>query len=273
MLDSFISYFETVPSAHRALILAGGITIFWVIEGGIPLVKFAYNKWGHACLNLFFTFTTIVINFLFATIIVKSSDWAILNHFGLLQIFKLPSIWMFILGLLLLDLIGAYLIHFVEHKMKVLWKFHMIHHADTQVDTTTANRHHPGESVFRAIFTLLGVVVCGAPMWLVMAYQSISALLSQFNHANIRLPNWLDSSISLLFVSPNMHKVHHHYIRPQTDSNYGNIFSLWDRIFGTFQTMDVKSIKYGLDVLKNSTDTDWKYQLGIPFNSKIKTDT
>ena len=73
-------------------------------------------------------------------------------------------LWLFALvGLLLLDLVGAYLIHLIEHKIKVLWKFHMIHHADTMVDTTTANRHHPGESVFRAIFAILGIFVCGAP--------------------------------------------------------------------------------------------------------------
>jgi sterol desaturase/sphingolipid hydroxylase (fatty acid hydroxylase superfamily) len=148
----------------------------------------------------------------------------------------------------------------------------MVHHADTMVDTTTANRHHPGESVFRAIFTLIGVLVCGAPMWLVMVYQSISALLSQFNHANIRLPKGLDRAISYLIVSPDMHKIHHHVTRPQTDSNFGNIFAIWDRIFGTFNTTPIDQIQYGLDVLPNETAGDMRFQLGIPFNRNIKTD-
>jgi sterol desaturase/sphingolipid hydroxylase (fatty acid hydroxylase superfamily) len=101
-------------------------------------------------------------------------------------------VWVFMIaGMLLLDLIGAYFIHWIQHKIKWMWKFHMVHHADTYVDTTTANRHHPGESVFRAVFTLLAVVVTGAPMWLVMLYQSLSALLSQFNHANIGCRNLL----------------------------------------------------------------------------------
>jgi len=129
-----------------------------------------------------------------------------------------------ILGLLLMDLIGAYLIHYIEHKVKWMWKFHMVHHADTHVDTTTANRHHPGESVFRAVFAMIAVLIVGAPMWLFMLYQSLSAVLSQFNHANIRLPLWLDRAIGWIIVSPDMHKVHHHYIRPQTDTNFGNIF-------------------------------------------------
>lgn len=272
MLENIIQYFDTIPSLHRALILAGGITFFWLIEGVIPLFGFRYNKWKHASINIFFTITTIVINFAFALVIVKSSDWAVAHQFGLLQLVEMP-VWIFMVGgLLLLDLIGAWFIHFIEHKFKWMWKFHMVHHADTHVDTTTANRHHPGESVFRAIFTTIGVLVCGAPMWLVMMYQSLSAVLSQFNHANIRLPLWLDKAISWVIVSPDMHKVHHHYVRPQTDSNYGNIFSIWDRLFGTFNYTPVEQLRYGLDVLDDRTDEDLSYQLKIPFDRSVKTD-
>ena len=272
MLENIIQYFDTIPSLHRALILAGGITFFWLIEGVIPLFGFRYNKWKHASINIFFTITTIVINFAFALVIVKSSDWAVAHQFGLLQLVEMP-VWIFMVGgLLLLDLIGAWFIHFIEHKFKWMWKFHMVHHADTHVDTTTANRHHPGESVFRAVFTTIGVLVCGAPMWLVMMYQSLSAVLSQFNHANIRLPLWLDKAISWVIVSPDMHKVHHHYVRPQTDSNYGNIFSIWDRLFGTFNYTPVEQLRYGLDVLDDRTDEDLSYQLKIPFDRSVKTD-
>jgi sterol desaturase/sphingolipid hydroxylase (fatty acid hydroxylase superfamily) len=179
---------------------------------------------------------------------------------------------MMIGGMLLLDLVGAYFIHFIEHKIKWMWKFHMVHHADTYVDTTTANRHHPGESVFRAVFTTIGVLVCGAPMWLVMLYQSMSAVLSQFNHANMRIPLWIDNALSWVIVSPNMHKVHHHYVRPQTDSNYGNIFSIWDRLFGTFNYTPVEQLRYGLDVLEDATHQDLGFQLKIPFDGSIKTD-
>ena len=266
------SYFATIPSAHRALILAGGITLFWVIESGIPLLNFKGNKWGHAKLNLFLTFTTIAINFPFARLLVAASDWTTEAHFGILHWFEMP-IWAFlIVGLLLMDLVGAYLVHLIEHKIKVLWKFHLVHHADTQVDTTTANRHHPGESVIRAVFAIFAILVCGAPMWIVFLYQSLSVVLSQFNHANIRLPLWLDNALSYVIISPNMHKVHHHFERPQTDSNYGNIFSFWDRLFRTYDATPIEQIKYGLDVLENDKDQSFAYQLNLPFNQKIKTD-
>jgi sterol desaturase/sphingolipid hydroxylase (fatty acid hydroxylase superfamily) len=177
-------------------------------------------------------------------------------------------LWVFmIVGLLVLDLVGAYFIHWLEHRVRWMWKFHLIHHTDTHVDTTTANRHHPGESVFRAVFTVIAVLLTGAPMWLVMLYQSASALFSQFNHANFSFPKWLDTGISWVIVSPNMHKVHHHYTLPLTDTNYGNIFSIWDRIFGTFAYVeDTKSLVYGIDThLKPEESEPIDNLLKIPF--------
>lgn len=272
MMEYVINYFNHIPSLHRALILAGGITFFWVLEGVVPLFRFRYNKWKHAAVNIFFTITTIVINFVFALLIVKASDWTAAHQFGLLQWVSLP-LWAFMVtGLLLLDLVGAYLIHLIEHKIKWMWKFHMVHHADTHVDTTTANRHHPGESVFRAVFAIIAVFLCGSPIWLVMLYQSLSVVVSQFNHANIHLPLQIDRAMSWVIVSPDMHKVHHHYKKPQTDSNYGNIFSVWDRLFGTFNYTPVERLRYGLDVLDDGKDERLGFQLGIPFNQKIKTD-
>jgi sterol desaturase/sphingolipid hydroxylase (fatty acid hydroxylase superfamily) len=271
-MESIIEYFQHIPSSHRALILAGGISFFWLIESAVPLFKFEYNKVRHAGINIFFTFTTIVINFAFALLIVMASDYMFNNKYGLLHIIEMPT-WLFLLvGLMLLDLIGAYLIHWIQHKVKWMWKFHMVHHADTYVDTTTANRHHPGESVFRAFFTLTAVVVTGGPMWLVMLYQSLSVVLSQFNHANIRLPRGLDKMISYVIVSPDMHKVHHHFVRPETDSNYGNIFAFWDRLFNTFRTAKREDLRYGLDVLDGKNVHNLKEQLNVPFDRSIKTD-
>lgn len=271
-MNDLIQYFEKIPSLHRALILAGGITFFWIIESGIPQFRFKYNKWKHAAINIFFTLTTIIINFGFAFLIVLSSDWCIKNKFGLVQWIAMPLWLQMIAGLLLLDLVGAYLIHLIQHKVKWMWKFHMVHHSDTHVDTTTANRHHPGESVFRAVFTIIAVFITGAPIWMVMMYQTLSAVTSQFNHANINIPEWLDRPLRLFIVTPNMHRIHHHYIRPETDSNYSNIFSIWDRVFGTYRYTPAKDIRYGLDVLEGRNDENIKELLKTPFDNTIKTD-
>jgi|TARA_E500000178_G_scaffold347830_1_gene401826 sterol desaturase/sphingolipid hydroxylase (fatty acid hydroxylase superfamily) len=248
-MEEIINYFETIPSLHRSIILVGGITFFWFLEGFFPMVKFNYKKWKHAIPNFFFTFTTIVINFIFAFLLLNVSDWTSHAEFGLLHWLPTLPLWMdVLLGVLLLDLIGAYLPHFVEHKIKPLWMIHLVHHSDPQVDTTTANRHHPLESLVRFIFTLIGVGFLGTSIGIIMLYQALSVVSTQFNHANIKIPKRLDRWISYLVVSPDMHKIHHHYRLPYTDTNFGNIFSVWDRLFGTFSYMDRSKVIYGVDV-------------------------
>jgi sterol desaturase/sphingolipid hydroxylase (fatty acid hydroxylase superfamily) len=248
-MQPIIDYFSTIPSLHRIFLLAGGITFFWLIETIVPLFQFDYSKWKHAGLNLFFTFTTIIVNFCLAFLLVKASDWTLSNNFGVFQWLSptLPLVINMLLGLMLLDLIGAWFIHFLEHKVTWMWQFHLIHHTDTHLDTTSANRHHPGESVFRFIFTSMAVFLVGAPIWLFFLYQSLSLVLSQFNHANIHVPQWLNKSLGWLIVMPQMHHVHHHYQLPYSDVNYGNIFALWDRVFGTYAHLDADKIIYGLD--------------------------
>ena len=266
-MEAVIAYFSTIPSLHRGLILAGGIAFFWLLESVAPLFSFDYKKWNHAGINIFFTVTTIVVNFVMAFILLMTAEWATENHFGILQWLPEINIWIYtLIGLLLLDLIGAYLAHWTQHKTKIMWRFHLIHHTDTWIDTTTANRHHPGESVIRFVFTTLGVLIIGAPMWLVFLYQSMSVVFSQFNHANISLPKKIDRLLSYFIVSPDMHKVHHHYVLPYTDSNYGNIFSIWDRIFGTFTILDRDKIVYGVDThMKPEEHNDLGNLLKIPF--------
>lgn len=269
-MNDIIAYFSSIPSSHRALILAGGIAFFWLLETAVPFLNFKYDKWKHAGINIFFTFTTIIVNFTMALLLLKTANWTTENNFGLLNWFSVENVWVYaIVGLLLLDLIGAYLVHLVEHKVKFLWRFHLIHHTDTWIDTTSANRHHPGESVLRFVFTIAGVLLVGAPMWLVFLYQTLSVVATQFNHANIVLPKKIDIILSYFIVSPDMHKVHHHYVLPYTDSNYGNIFSIWDRVFGTFMTLDRDKLIYGVDThMKPEEHNKLSNLLAIPFQKQ-----
>ena len=256
-MHELINYFENISSFHRSIILVGGITLFWSIESIIPLFNFNYKKFKHALPNFFFTLTTIIVNFSLAFILLLVSDWVTENNYGLLNYGQfLPLSLYIIFGVLFLDLIGAYLPHYVQHKVKFLWKIHLVHHSDHKVDTTTANRHHPFESVVRYLFTLLGVAILGANMGLVFLYQSLSVVLSQFNHANINISPKIDKFLSFFIVTPNMHKVHHHYVMPYTDSNYGNIFSFWDRLFGTFKSLNPSKIIYGVDTFFNEKENE-----------------
>ncbi len=273
ILETIFNYFETIPSTHRSIILVGGITFFWVLEGALPLFNFNYKKWKHAIPNFFFTLTTIIINFTLAFLLLGTADWVQANNFGIINWLPIEiPLWLYVfLGVLFLDFFGAYLAHFTEHKIKPLWMVHLVHHSDHKVDTTTANRHHPLESIIRFAFTLFGVLIVGAPIAIVMIYQSLSLVFTQFTHANIKMSRSFDKLLSYFIVSPDMHKVHHHNLLPYTDSNYGNIFSIWDRLLGTYKYLDRDKIVYGVDTFPDEKiNSSLKELLKQPFQKYKK---
>ena len=266
-MESVLEFFEDIPTLFRAGILIGGIFVFWIAEGVIPLFEFQYKKVRHAGINLFLTFLTAVIGFGLAGVLYGVSTYVTAKEFGLIYIFDLPLWAQIVIGVMMLDLIGAYFAHWTEHKIKWMWKFHLIHHTDTTVDVTTGLRHHPGETFIRIFFTIAAVAIVGAPIGIVMLYQSLSVLFAHITHANIQMPVRADRILSYIFITPLMHKIHHHYKQPLTDTNYGNIFAIWDRLFGTFvEVDDIKVLKYGIDT---HMDPDENEKMGnlllIPF--------
>ena len=266
-MHDILAYFDTVPTYVRTIILISGISFFLILEAGIPLFKFDYKKGKHAAINITFTLITLVINLFGAGIILAAINFNQSYGYGILNFIQLP-LWAYvIIGLALLDLIGAWLIHWLEHKVQWMWKFHIIHHSDVHVDVTSGLRHHPGENIMRLCFTTLAVLVVGPSFGLVMLYQTISAFFAHLTHANIRMPIILDRYLSYIFVTPHFHKIHHHYMQPLTDTNYGNIFSFWDHIFGTASgNYEVEDLVYGIDThFKKEEHSNIKNLLMIPF--------
>jgi sterol desaturase/sphingolipid hydroxylase (fatty acid hydroxylase superfamily) len=215
--------------------------------------------------NFGFTIIHLLIQTLLAIVIVLLADWCASQSFGLVYWFNTGTLLTIIIAVLALDF-SSWLVHLVMHKVKPLWRFHLIHHTDNKVDVTTGLRHHPGDSILRGIFFMLLIFISGAPMYGVMIYQTLLVLATAFTHANISLPKKLDKALSFILVSPNMHKVHHHWKQPYTDSNYGGVFSIWDRLFGTFMKLDAKDIRYGLDKhYPNEKDEDFLSLMKKPF--------
>jgi len=267
-MDAFIAYFSDMPTLHRSGLLVGGLAIFLLIENAAPLFSLkTYSRVKHTGLNIFFTFTTVLVNLSMAFLLVRTAQWVDTSSFGVMNwMSDAPILLTALVGLMLMDFVGAWLAHYVQHHVKWMWKFHLIHHTDQHIDTTSANRHHPGESVIRFVFTLLAIVVVGAPIWMIFVYQSLSLVMTQFNHSNIAMPKWLDDALVWVVCTPNMHRVHHHYRQPYSDTNYGNIFSLWDRIFQTYIVVDNKKLVYGVDThMEKSEVNDVGYLLKIPF--------
>lgn len=275
-MDLIVEYFSDMPTTHRSLLLIGGLAFFFLVENLFPFLKLQYSKWKHTGMNLFFTLTTVVVNFGMAFLLVASTLWVTEHQFGLIHWTDAPLWIQVIFGLMLMDLIGAYAVHWIQHHIQWMWKFHLIHHTDQHLDTTSANRHHPGESVFRFVFTLLAVFVVGAPVWLVFLYQSASLVATQWNHSNMNIPESIDSVLSLVLATPRMHRVHHHYREPYSNMNYGNIFSIWDRIFGTYVKVDNTKLVYGVDTHMDAKETESIWELlkipFLPYRNRIEYD-
>ena len=269
MFEKIIAHFQNLEQRplERMAILVGGLLFFWIIEGAIPLLPMQYKKTKlkHASVNFGFTVIHLIIHTFLAILIVKLSDWCKAQNFGLVYWFNAGVLLTIIIAVLALDF-SSWLVHWVMHKNAFLWKFHTIHHTDNNVDVTTGLRHHPGDSLLRGIFFMLLIFVSGSPMYGVMIYQTLVIIATAFTHANISLPEKLDYALSFFLVSPNMHKVHHHWKQPFTDSNYGAAFSIWDRLFGTYKKLDVKDIRYGLDrYYPNEEDENFGKLLAHPF--------
>jgi len=270
-MDSIIQYFSNLEQRplERLAFLVGGLLLFWIIEGAIPLIQMQYKKTKlrHAAVNFGFTLMHLIIHTFLALVIIAISDWCKANQFGLVYWLNAGVAGTIVISILVLDFFGGWLVHITEHKVPLLWRFHVIHHADNNVDVTSGLRHHPGESVLRGLFFFAGIFLSGAPMFAVMMFQTMLILATAFTHANISLPAWLDKALSYVLVSPNMHKVHHHWKQPYTDSNYGAVFSLWDRLLGTFMKLDHRQIKYGLDrYYPNEKDEDFLKLMKHPFS-------
>jgi len=272
-MNEILHYFNSLEAKpfHRLAFIVLPILILWFVENGFPLVRLKYKtkKIPHAVLNFTFTLFHLVIHGLLAVLLVKVSFWCQAESFGLVHWLNLPVWGILVAGVLSMDFFGGWLVHWVEHKSPLFWRIHIVHHADNKVDVSTGLRHHPLEALNRWLFFTAGVFLMGLPIYAVMIAQTMMSMFTMFTHANIQLPKWLDKGMSYVLVSPNMHKVHHHWKQPYTDSNYGTAFSIWDRMFGTYRELDPSQIQYGLDrYYDNAKDEEFKSLLKSPFEGQ-----
>lgn len=245
--------------------------LFWILEGYYSFRSLPYKKWRHARVNFVLLFFVFLINGVFGIATAGLFLWLGTSHFGLLHFFEAP-VWVeLLISIAILDLLAQYGVHYLLHHIKWLWRLHLVHHSDKNVDASTGTRHHPLDFMLRETFAIIAVFITGMPIAFYFFYRILSVLFTYFTHANLRLPLWLDKGLSYIIVTPNMHKFHHHYKLPWTDSNYGNMFSIWDRLFGTFVYDNLNDIRYGLDISDATNDESIMVQLGIPFNKSVSS--
>ena len=217
-MEAFLQFFEAMPAWQKLLWVLACLSFNWILEGAAPLIKFSYKKWRHAGVNLVFLSTSLLINVLFGLLTVGVFTWIGSNQFGLLYLFELPVWAELLIAVMVLDLVGQYTVHYLLHKYKWMWKFHMIHHSDTKVDATTGTRHHPGDYVMREVFALIAIILVGAPLAFYVVYRVVTIFFTYLTHANITVPQWLDRTLSWVFITPNMHKFHHPLLLSQVEN-------------------------------------------------------
>lgn len=258
---------EILTDQVRLALLIFLCGLLWSLESLVPLYQYRNSRVRHALPNVALTvllvLTNLALSFSSAYVAVLTER----NRVGLLTLFALAS-WVHALtGIAALDLF-AYFAHLLLHKSWLGWQFHRVHHSENAVDVTTAFRQHPGETIWRLLWQLAAIALFGIPLWIVVIYLSLSALNAQLEHANIRLNRTLDRLLRLLFVTPHMHKVHHSRDQKETDSNYSNIFSLWDKIFGTYtRATDFRKLSYGLDGFDVEERQTLRGLLKMPFTN------
>lgn len=174
------------------------------------LLGVLYSSWGAGAAHL-----------------VSQSNW------GLLRQVDLPYWFAFVLGFMLMDF-GHYAIHYLFHRVPLLWRMHRLHHTDQDFDFTTGSRFHPFEAVLEHGANLVFALVVGAPIAAAMAFAFAYLLTTCWVHGNIRMPSNWDRMIRLVLITPDLHRTHHSQIPSETNSNYAGLFSFWDRLFGSY---------------------------------------
>jgi sterol desaturase/sphingolipid hydroxylase (fatty acid hydroxylase superfamily) len=189
------------------------------------------------------------------------------HHWGFLNRVDMTSWLSVAIGAVVLDL-AIYLQHVLFHAIPLLWRLHMVHHADMDIDLTTGLRFHPIEIVVSMAIKLMTIALVGAPMLAVLIFEVALNATSMFNHSNMRLPLAFDGILRLFVVTPDMHRVHHSVIIRETNSNYGFNFPWWDRLFGTYKaqpTQGHEGMTVGLAQFREPRRLSLFRLLALPF--------
>lgn len=246
------------------IIFISALVIIFTLEGIFPYFQGRVGRFRHAAPNIALAILGGLIGGLASSrLITGGVSWAECCPFGLLHAVRLPPLFSFIIAFVLFDF-WMYLWHVAVHRIRPLWRFHRVHHIDTEMDCTTALRFHPLE-VAAAAFLRVGIlIILGMSVAQLFIYVVLFHIVILFHHSNIALPSRWDRILRALIVTPNMHRVHHSIEGREFNSNYGSIFSFWDRLIRTFRRREnTLTIIYGLRIFR---EEKWQTLPGMLIN-------
>ncbi|WP_379553963.1 sterol desaturase family protein [Qipengyuania sp. DGS5-3] len=251
---------------------------FAILEAVVPHRRLRHPRGQRWFTNLsLFVLDTVLVRAAIPLLMIGAAGFAQMRGWGLLNLVELPVWAEFIIAFLLLDLI-IYAQHRITHRIPFLWRMHKVHHADPDFDITTAARFHPFEIMLSMLYKMSCVVLIGPAVLAVFLFEVIFNAATIFTHANVGLPPKIDRLVRLIFVTPDMHRIHHSVHRTESDSNYGTLLSVWDRVFGSYSARSRggrHDLTIGMPDYQDSRPNGLGFSLTLPFKSEtpLKEDT
>ncbi|MDE3183157.1 MAG: sterol desaturase family protein [Bacteroidota bacterium] len=262
--------FKTIFDTYCTPILVGIFIILFILEKKFQLRKRVQSRWRRIFINFIVSIPSFaLLRFLFIPAMVwlafKNHQWL----FGLNYLYNAPVWLKFTIAFILLDY-SLYIWHILLHKIPFMWRFHLVHHTDLDLDITTAFRFHFGELIASVFFRGAAVILIGASPLVVLIYEIVFEAATQFHHSNMKLPFRFEKILNLLFVTPRMHGIHHSMVKQESDSNFSIIFSFWDRIHKTVRlNIHQDEIVIGVPVYSDKNELTIGNLLKLPF-TKIR---
>ncbi len=204
---------------------------------------------------------------------IGTAWWCEAHGVGLLNVIDAPLALKIVVTVLASSLL-LFALHVLSHHVPLLWRLHSVHHTDIFVDATTSTRAHPLEHVVLVTASSLAILVIGHSPSVLICYYAIEAVIVIYSHSQLLLPQGIERLVSAIFITPRLHHIHHSAHRPETDSNYGNIFTIWDKLFGTFREDTCAGgpvAQFGLEDVSATTACDLDAQLMRPFAMRPRT--
>lgn len=222
------------------------LVLLFALEGVLPYYQGRTHRYTHGMRNLALATLSGAMGAALAPLLVFSAQFAARNGWGLCHQLDWNALLCAVLLLVLFDL-WMYLWHRANHRIPLLWRFHRVHHSDPAMDSTTALRFHPGEILLSNLANCLVIILLGMSLGVLVLYKTLMVAVILFHHSNVDVPVGLDRALRAILVPPSMHRVHHSELRQETDSNYGTIFSWWDRLLRSFRLrQDPQAIRFGI---------------------------
>jgi sterol desaturase/sphingolipid hydroxylase (fatty acid hydroxylase superfamily) len=246
------------------VLLIGGLLFFMTLETWRPYFQHGPGRKRQRWHNVGMVGVAAVANLSLGAVVVIPGVWSEANDFGVLHRLLGQSTLAVVLGIFLIDL-TLYALHVSMHKVPTFWRFHRVHHADYEMDSSSGLRQHPCEALYVALVLAIVVPALGISRASSIIYTTIALPWFLLNHSNMKYPSWFERGFSLLMSTPNWHRVHHSAYQPETDSRYGCVFSVWDRLFGTTRKTQVETIRFGLDEYRARIDQTVGSLLKMPF--------